>query len=86
MSNHNCHVCFNVYMVTCEPCPSKIKRCGLIYEIPLDTNLTKNDNDSVNMKLVIHAFLCTAMYICPCFSNFYVIIFDTFTLEYAKTW
>jgi hypothetical protein len=47
--------------VTWDPCPFKTNKCLSVKEIPLEINLLKKDNQSLNKKLVIHAFDCIVM-------------------------
>ncbi len=50
-------VCDIVYKVTWLPCPFRISKCLLLKETPLETNFLTKENNSLNKKKVIHAFM-----------------------------
>jgi hypothetical protein len=61
ISKPNYSACFITSMVRCDPCPPRINRRQLNWNMPPKTSLLKNDKNSLNKKEVIHAFLCIAM-------------------------
>jgi hypothetical protein len=68
MSKPNYCTYFIVSMITCDPCPSRINRCWLNWNMPPKIDLLKNGKNSLNRKeVIIHALLCKL----PCMFLFY---------------
>jgi hypothetical protein len=58
MSSPNYLACLIASKVTWDPRPSKMSRCLFVRDISLGIDLLKNDKNSLNRKVVIHAFDC----------------------------
>ncbi len=61
MSNPNSFTYSIAFRVTWLPCPFKINKCRLLKDIPFGIELLKKAIDSLNKKVVIHAFFCIAI-------------------------
>ncbi len=62
MSSPNFVVCPSVFIVTCDPWPSIIKRWWFCWEIPPSTYLKKRGSQWLKMYAIVQAFICMTMH------------------------
>ncbi len=80
MSKPNFSQCFIVCTITCEPCPTRINRCWLNWNMPPRIDLLKNDKKT----LWIERMSSIPSFALPYMFFFFKCIFNPFTLECVK--
>lgn len=83
ISKQNYCTCFITSMVRCDPCPTRINRCQLNWNMPPKIGLLKNDKNSLKGGYPCLPLHCHA---CSSFVMLDIIIYDPFAPKYAKIW